>query len=168
MKAHGIRGDVLKWISEWLSGRWQRTFADDTKLGHKVSTDRDREVLQDCLNKLLVWATEWCMEFNVKKCKILHTGRNNNKFMYSMNGLPLEEIQQERDIGVVISNDLKPSKQCAEAARRASVVLGQVSRAFMYRDRITFLKLYTQFITCHLEFAIPAWSPWTLIMKKSL
>ena len=35
-------------------------------------------------------------------------------------GLPLEEIQQERDIGVVISNDLKPSKQCAEAARRAS------------------------------------------------
>ena len=58
-------------------------------------------------------------------------------------------------------NDLKPSKQCAEAARRASVVLGQVSRAFMYRDRITFLKLYTQFIRCHLEFAIPAWSPWT-------
>ena len=29
-------------------------FADDTKLGHKVKTDRDREVLQDCLNKLLV------------------------------------------------------------------------------------------------------------------
>ena len=207
MKAHGIRGDVLRWISEWLSGRKQRTvlngsfsawadvisgvpqgsvlgplafiifindldtctelisimnkFADDTKLGHKVNTDRDREVLQDCLNKLLVWATDWCMEFNVKKCKILHTGRNNSKFIYNMNGLPLEEIQQERDIGVVISNDLKPSRQCAEAARRASVVLGQVSRAFMYRDRITFLKLYTQFIRCHLEFAIPAWSPWT-------
>jgi len=207
MKAHGIQGDVLRWISECLSGRRQRIvlnegfsdraevisgvpqgsvlgplafiifindldtctelisimnkFADDTKLGHKVSTDRDREVLQDCLNKLLVWATEWCMEFNVKKCKILHTGRNNNRFMYSMNGLPLEEIQEERDIEVVISNDLKPSKQCAEAARRASVVLGQVSRAFMYRDRITFLKLYTQFIRCHLEFAIPAWTPRT-------
>ena len=54
-------------------------FADDTKLGHK-------EVLQDCLNKLLVWATECCMEFNVKKCKILHTGRNNSKFVYNMNG----------------------------------------------------------------------------------
>jgi len=101
------------------------------------------------------------MEFNVKKCKVLHTGRNNNRFMYSMNGLPLEEIQEERDIGVVISNDLKPSKQCAEAARRASVVLGQVSRAFMYRDRITFLKLYTQYIRFQLEFAIPAWTPWT-------
>jgi hypothetical protein len=31
----------------------------------------------------------------------------------------------------------------------------------MYRDRITFLKLYTQFIRCHLEFAIPAWTPRT-------
>ena len=48
---------------------------------------------------------------------------------------------------------------CAEAARRANAVLGQVSRAFLYRDRIIFFKLYAQFVRCHLEFTVPVWSP---------
>ena len=32
----------------------------------------------------------------------------------------------------------------------------------MYRDRKVFLQLYKQFVRCHLEFAIPAWSPWLI------
>jgi len=32
----------------------------------------------------------------------------------------------------------------------------------MYRDRKVFLLLYKQFVRCHLEFAIPAWSPWLI------
>ncbi len=32
----------------------------------------------------------------------------------------------------------------------------------MYRDRRVFLLLYKQFVLCHLEFAIPAWSPWLI------
>ena len=39
-------------------------------------------------------------------------------------------------------------------------ILKQITRAFMYRDRKVFLLLYKQFVRCHLEFAIPAWSPW--------
>ena len=75
-----------------------------------------------------------------------------------MKELPLVEITQERDIGVLINKNLKPSSQCAEAARRANAVLGQVSRAFLYRDRLTFLK----FLRCHLEFAVSVWSPWSV------
>ena len=30
----------------------------------------------------------------------------------------------------------------------------------MYRDKKVFLQLYKQFVKCHLEFGIPAWSPW--------
>jgi len=28
----------------------------------------------------------WKMEFNVAKCKVMHTGNNNNEFSYEMNG----------------------------------------------------------------------------------
>ena len=31
---------------------------------------------------------------------------------------------------------------------------------FIYKDKRFFLQLYKQFVRCHLEFAIPAWSPW--------
>lgn len=63
-----------------------------------------------------------------------------------MAGQPLQVVDKEKDIGVIISDNLKPSLQCANASRRATAVLTQISRAFMYRDKNTFL---------HLEFAIP-------------
>ncbi len=59
-----------------------------------------------------------------------------------MGGQVLETTEEERDIGVQMSSKLKPSGQCGKAARTANSVLGQVSRAFHYRDRNTFVKLY--------------------------
>jgi hypothetical protein len=39
-------------------------------------------------------------------------------------------------------------------------MLGRLTRAFHYRDRNTFIRLYNQYVLPHLEFAIQAWSPW--------
>ena len=61
---------------------------------------------------------------------------------------------------MILEKSLKPSLQCAEAAKKGMVVLGKITRAFQYRDRYIFLKLYVQFVRCHLEFAV--WSPWHL------
>ena len=101
------------------------------------------------------------MEFNVKKCKVMHVGRNNPNCEYIMAMTVLQTVSKERDIGLMVNQDLKPSLQCAEASRRASTHLGQITRTFLYWDRFTFLRLYTQFVRCHLEFAVLAWSPWT-------
>ena len=121
-------------------------FADDTKLGHKANIEADKEVLQKALDNLCVWSDRWGMEFNVNKCKVLHLGKKNNEFEYYMNGSLLASVDQERDIGVIVEKSLKPSLQCAEAAKKAMVVLGQITRAFQYRDRYIFLKLYVQFV----------------------
>ena len=110
-------------------------FADDTKLGHRIESDQDRETLQRCIDNLLTCAEDWCMEFNVKKCKVMHIGRKNPNCEYIMAGTVLQTVRKERDIRVVVNQDLKPSLQCAEASRRASTVLGQITRTFLYRDR---------------------------------
>ena len=135
-------------------------FADDTKLGNRAANYEDCRSLQQCIDKLIIWANTWSMEFNVKKCKVMHLGRRNPIHGYNMNGTPLQVCNGERDIGVHVSDTLKPGTQCAEAARRANAILTQISRAFMYRDRRVFVQLYKQFVRCHLEFAAPAWSPW--------
>ncbi len=93
------------------------------------------------------------MQFNVSKCKVMHMGHANPKFSYSMNGQELEETEEERDIGVVISSNMKPSAQCSVAARTAQSVLGQLTRAFHYRDRHVFMRLYKQYVRPHLEFS---------------
>ena len=102
------------------------------------------------------------MAFNVKKCKIMHFGSRNPNTRYSMAGQDLETTNEERDMGVTISSSLKPSAQCTKAARTATVVLGQIARAFQYRDRHIFVRLYIQYVRPHLEFASQAWSPWLL------
>jgi hypothetical protein len=56
---------------------------------------------------------------------------------------------------------LKPSQQCAKAAATARAVLGQISRAFHFRDKFTFVRLYKTYVKPHLEFCTPAWAPWT-------
>ena len=108
------------------------------------------------------------MEFNVKKCRVLHVGGTNPGQQYLKNGQPLEAVKEETDIGVLVAGSLKPSAQCAKAARTAQAVLGQISCAFHYRDRVTFMRLYTTHVRPHLEFAIPAWSPWTQADKECM
>ena len=134
-------------------------FADDAKSGHVVRTDADRKVLQNCLNELFRWSVKWGMQFNISKCKLLHLGRNNLLFDYTMNGQQLPVISQEKDLGVIIHHSLKSHIHCAESAKKANQILGQISRSFHYRDRHIFMGLYKQYVRCHLEYCSPVWSP---------
>lgn len=135
-------------------------FADDTKGGKVVTSIEDRDKLQQALNCLCDWAEKWGMSFNLSKCKIMHVGLHNPQYDYYMRGTKLGTTDEERDIGVLVTKNLKPSAQCSQAAGRAMSVLGQLRRNFHYRDRHTFLKLYKQYVRPHLEFSSPAWSPW--------
>ena len=82
------------------------------------------------------------MAFNVDKRHILHIGEHNKEFKYQLGGRDLETVKFEKDVGVLVSNDLRPSFQCARAAKKANRVHRQISRGISYRDKNTFLKLY--------------------------
>ena len=102
------------------------------------------------------------MEFNVAKCHVLHLGRHNPSHDYTMGGILIPTSVEEKDLGVgiLVTNTLSPSEQCAEAARKARGVLYNISRSFHNRDRTIFVRLYKQCMRCLLEYAAPAWSPW--------
>ena len=145
-----------------------KKFADDTKIGNTMVTMEDRTKLQQALDKLCQWADTWGMAFNTKKCKVMHMGRNNPNHQFAMGGHMLDNTEEERDIDVTVSSDMKPTAQCAKAARVAQAVLGQISRAFNYRDRHVFVRLYKQYVRPHLEFCTQAWAPWTVADSTAL
>ena len=124
--------------------------------------------MQESLNKLHKWAEIWGMVFNVDKCKVMHIGKNNSKHNYTMNGQILQKTSEEKDVGILISDTMKPSQQCSAAANKANQVLGQICRAFHFRDRNIFLKLYKQYVRVHMEFAVSSWRPWTQQDKDKL
>ena len=78
------------------------------------------------------------MKFNVGKCKIMHLGKNNPNHQYTMNNIPMISSTDEKDVGVLLTDNLKPSKHCAQVAQNANQVLGQMTRAFHFRDSFTF------------------------------
>ena len=93
-----------------------RKFADDTKAAKVIGGPEDRDKLQEALDCLCDWADKWGMSFNVSKCKVMHVDRNNQEYEYTMRGQKLEKTDEERDIGVMITKNLKPSAQGEKAA----------------------------------------------------
>ena len=136
-------------------------FADDTKGLKEIGGLEDCEKMQQALDKLYEWAKTWEMQFNLGKCKIMHIGRNNPRQKYKMGGRELEVVEEEKDVGVLIHCSLKPSRHCQRAASAAMGVLNQIRCNFHYRDKKVYIGLYKQYVRPHVEFASPAWSPWS-------
>ena len=136
-------------------------FADDSKAGRVVDSQADRDAFQEMLEKLETWSQEWQLLFNRGKCKVMHFGKSNPRQQYRMGGHILEASKQEKDLGVVIEDNLKPSAQCAKAAAKANMVLGQLTRGCTWRDPNNLTSLYKVYVRPHLEYAQASWNPWT-------
>jgi len=72
----------------------------------------------------------------------------------------IQEVSEERDLGVLTTCTLKVARQCQEAVLKANRMLGMVHRQFRDLDRKSFLIIYKGFIRPHLEYAIQTWSPY--------
>ncbi len=132
--------------------------ADDTKIRNSVISDRDRQSIQDDLNKISAWSARWEMPFNVKKCHILQVGTRNLKYDYEMSGENLESVHCVKEHGVTITSNLKFSQQCKEAAGKANRTLGFIKRNFS-KNKYIILPLYNSLVRPHLEYAVQFWSP---------
>ena len=67
---------------------------------------------------------------------------------------------KEKDLGVIMSSDLKPSAQCVAAANKGMSALRQATRTFKHINIDSFKILYKTYIRPNLEFCISAWCPY--------
>ena len=88
--------------------------------------------------------------------------------LYNLYGQNIQNTEEEKDVGVILTPDLRPSKMVARAASRANQVLGAWSRAVSWRDKSTWIKIYKTYVRPKLEYCSQAWSPWTLCDRETL
>jgi hypothetical protein len=117
-----------------------------------VNNEEEVNRLREDLKGLWEWAEKWQMGFNADKCKVMHMGRGNSEATYELGGKSLKVIDEEVDLGVIMSRDGKVSRQCAEAAkkgfnlervqRRATRMVDEC-RGKSYEERLRCMKLTT-------------------------
>lgn len=146
-------------IAQDLEGRIS-LFADDTKLCNRVDTPEGVDRMRSDLQKLEEWSGVWQLKFNAKKCKIMHMGHKNPGTIYQLGGEDIACTKQERDLGVIISDDLKVGKQCDKAAGKANRMLGCIGRGITSRKREVIIPLYKTLVRPHLEYSVQFWRPY--------
>ena len=60
---------------------------------------------------------------------------------------------------VIISNDLKPSKQCVSAVKKANMTKGMIKSHIVSRDKNIIVRLYKSLVRLKLEYYIYSWNP---------
>ena len=137
-------------------------FADDTKIFNIIQDQKDRETLQEDLNKLNEWSEKWLLKFHPDKCKYLHLGKNEppSNFKYKLMNHNLQRVQSEKDIGVIIDEKLNFETHIAAKVKKANSMFSIIRRTFQHLDEKTFLPLYKALVRSHMDYASSVWYPY--------
>ena len=96
------------------------------------------------------WTQDWLVKFNIAKCMVMHYGPQQKVTVIYWQ--PLNTTESERDLGVILSKNLKWKNQIITCAGKANQILGMM-------DVKLLRSLYVTFVRPLLEFASPVWSP---------
>ena len=143
-----------------------KIFADDTKI---YSDTSNSALLQNDLYKLFKWSSDWQLNFNISKCKVMHVGRNNPSLTYfvdTQRSNVLSVVASEKDLGVIFDKNLYFDEHIYTTVNKANKLIGIIYRSFSYLNVTMLITLYKTLIRPILEYGNCIWSP--LFKRQSI
>ena len=110
-----------------------------------------------------LYTERWGLSLNLSKCGILgigHRGEEWDSYEVQLGGVKqkLNIITSEKDLGVLVDDELEFETHIAEITQNANKILGIIKRNFRNTGRNTFLLLYKSMVGSKLEYAQNVWS----------
>ena len=145
-----------------LDGTMAALYADDTKLYRNITSVSDWERLQQALTNLDAWSRDCNIKFNASKCKVLTVTRKKSpvSYDYYLGPEKLLRVQEEKDLGVIISSKLLWESHIHAIIAKANKLLGLLKRTCpLLTDTKVRGTLYLSLVKSQLCFATEIWSP---------
>jgi len=138
-------------------------YADDAKIYSEISNQASIENMQQDLDAMVVWCTEWRLSLNASKCyQIQYNPQSAARTFnptYMLHDTPVTRKHQVKDLGILISESLKYHDQVAEVCKRAHREINRIRRSFVSRAPKFISELYKTYVRPHLEYCVEVWNP---------
>jgi len=140
-----------------------KMFADDLKIYTVITTSSDENMLQQNLNRLSIWATEWQLPIAIRKCHILQIGRCLlDPFEFSIDQTVIDPVLSISDLGVTVDQTLTFWKHIQTITSKAHARANLIIRCFISRDTHSLINAFKVYVRPLLEYCSTVWSPYTL------
>ena len=129
-------------------------FADDAKIFRSITCDLDIVQLQGDADNFFEWSKTWLLNINNSKCKSMRIGLSSGtSHSYCIDGEPLCSTTTEKDLEVVVDQNIKIHQHAAAVATKANRILGLISKCFEHLDVDSLPILYKTLVHPILEYA---------------
>ena len=165
MSSGVLQGSILGpflfkiFINDLLAAKYQNNicgFADDTKLFGVVDPTNS---LQLDLDRIEKWCQDNEMVLNRSKCKVIHFGLKNPCHQYYLAMSPIDSVNSERDLGVVIDKQLSFSDHVSRLIPNLYFTAKQFFLAFSSSSLKIYRRLYQIYILPKILYGTPFWHP---------
>ena len=144
-----------------LSG-WIKLFADDIKLFYETLKPFDFSPLANDLQKVVSWAEKNQLKLALTKSNVLHLGRKNPQYPYTVGKVSLPKLTEVKDLGVYLTPDLKSHQHCNKICASANQMSALIFKSFENKSENFLFKLFQVYIRPKLEYASCVWNPYLI------
>ena len=148
-----------------------RLFADDCVCYREIKGTEDTVKLQEDIDRLGCWARKWGMRFQPVKCNIMQITRKRIKKInasYNLEGTILDNVENIKYLGVIITNDLKWNTHVSNICTKANRTLGFLRRNLSACPQDVKESAYKGLVRPVLEYGSSVWDPSSILLQEEL
>ena len=147
-------------------------FADDMKIFFRINSISDCHLLQNDLQRLVMWGESLGLALNLPKCSVMTFSRINVliNYTYSVNNTPLKISNNSvKDLGFILTRNFCPNMHIQTICCEALKLLGFINRVSADFHLLTPLKtLFCSLVRPILEYGIILWDPSTATARNMI
>jgi hypothetical protein len=145
-----------------------KMYADDISLYATINSNADRIKFQNELNELCQWASQWGLQINFDKCKVIHFGCHNNMFDYQLDNNIIMHSYCEKILGVLVDCNLSFSDHIFNCVKKASKMCNIILTNLQYCNNNVLVQLFKCYVRPILEYGSIIFSPHCIYLVDTI